>query len=98
MAWLSQCFQRDGEVCRGLILLTRVILHSHLDALVGYLSRCWPIRGITEITNLVSKEKGLISAQDVGVMPCISGQKPFQSHCHSTTHGCPADGCPQVGG
>lgn len=57
MAWLSQCFQRDREVCKGLILLITVVLCSHLDTLVGYFSRCWPICGITKVTNLVGKRK-----------------------------------------
>ena len=66
---------------------------SHLNALVGYFSRCWPICGITEVTNLVSKEKGLISAQAVGAVPCI--RSPPSHAVTATNRSCPADGCPR---
>lgn len=69
MTWLSQCFQRDREVCKGLILLITMVLCSHLDALVGYFSRCWPICGITEVTNLVPKRKVPLVHKAAGV-PC----------------------------
>lgn len=52
--------QREKEVCKGLVLFAGAILCSHLDTLVGYFSRCWPTCGITEVTNLVSKEKSHI--------------------------------------
>lgn len=67
------------------ILLVRHQLRvvcSHLDALVGYFSRRRPICSITEVTNLVSKEKGLVSTQPAGAIPWISSQKPSQTRCH----------------
>lgn len=69
MAWLSQCFQRDREICKGLILLITMVLCSHLDTLVGYFSRCWPICGITEVTNLVPKRKVLLVHKAAGAAP-----------------------------
>lgn len=62
------------------ILLVRHQLRvvcSHLDTLVGYFSRRRPICSITEVTNLVSKEKGLVSTQPAGAIPWISSQKPL---------------------
>lgn len=67
------------------ILLVRHQLRvvcSHLDTLVGYFSRRRPICSITEVTNLVSKEKGLVSTQPAGAIPWISSQKPSQAPCH----------------
>lgn len=69
MTWLSQCFQRDREVCKSHILPITMVLCSHLDALVGYFSRGWPICGITKVTNLVPKRKVLLVQEAAGV-PC----------------------------